>query len=40
MSPSWGGATRDDLDEAIKAGDWRAASTTAALIANVDASER
>jgi hypothetical protein len=40
MSPSWGGATRDDLDKAIQAGDWRAVSTTAALIANDDASER
>jgi hypothetical protein len=33
MSPSWGGAARDDLDEAIEAGDWRAVSTTGALIA-------
>jgi len=40
MSPSWGGATRNDIDEAIEAGDWMAVGTTAALIANVDASER
>lgn len=40
MSPSWGSATRNDIDEAIQAGDWMAVGTTAALIANDDASER
>jgi hypothetical protein len=40
MSPSWESATRNDIDEAIQAGDWMAVGTTAALIANVDASER
>ena len=39
MSPSWGGATRNDIDEAIQAGDWMAVGTTAALIASVSASE-
>jgi hypothetical protein len=39
-SPSKGGATGDDLDEAIQAGDWKAVGTTAALIANANAHER